>query len=260
MIRQALPLLLLLASMLAGCLAPESGTQLVPDDPFGVAPAPAGVRQAAYSPSAQPTGGPRPAVSVYSNGYAPAQSVQAAARVDSLGRQIIGANPDAGLRPMFVAIGGTPPEIFHVETSKVFITEGLIAKCKTDGQLAAMLCAELGQMVAEREAKADPQTRAPERLPPMEVPIGNDGFGSMGSADQTHLAELAKFQRERRRPATAPAPLPPDPRVLANRYLTKAGFAASDLDSVAPLLTEAGQHNTFEKQFTAPGPARPWTQ
>jgi hypothetical protein len=80
----------------------------------------------------------------------------------------------------------------------------------------------------------------------------------MGSADMTHLAELAKFQREVPRPRD-PLPLPPDPQILANLYLTKAGYAATELDAVAPLLREASRNNTYEKQFTAPPPARPRT-
>jgi hypothetical protein len=235
MFRRAFPLLLPLGLGVAGCLGPETSTQLVPDSPFG-------------------TG--TPAAQTRRTGYAQPQSVEAAARVDALGRQIVGANSGAGLKPTFVAIGGAQPEIFHSGTTSVFITEGLIKQCTSDGQLAAVLCTELGKMVAEREAKADPRSRSPEYLPPMDVPIGNDSFGAMGSADQTHLAELAKFQRERRAPS-APRPLPPDPRTLAKLYLSKAGYPESDLESVAPILADAAKNSTFEKQFTGPGPARP---
>ena len=89
--------------------------------------------------------------------------------------------------------------------------------------------------------------------------MGNDNGGSYGSADLTHLAELAKYERNHRRPTAAP-PLPPDPQMLANRYLTKAGYPATDLDSAAPLLREAAKNSTFEKQLAPSQPARPWTQ
>ena len=47
----------------------------------------------------------------------------------------------------------------------VVITEGLVRQCTSDGQLAAVLCTELGRLVSEREALAPPSVRKPERLP-----------------------------------------------------------------------------------------------
>src|SRR5207237_1039878 len=98
-----------------------------------------------------------------------------AARVDIVGRRIIAANPQVGAKPMFATIGAPEPEIFHRGTSDVYVTEGLVKQCSTDGQLAAILCSELGKVVAEREALSPPRTRRPERTPPADVPIGNAG-------------------------------------------------------------------------------------
>jgi len=175
--------------------------------------------------------------------------------VDAVGRQVLTANPQLGMRPLFRTIGAPQAEVFHRGTTEIDVTEGLVKQCGTDGQLAAVLCTELGKMVAEREALAGARARTPEREPPMDVRIGNDYAGPAGSPDQTHLAELGKYDRERRR-AVAPPPPPPDPQSLANTYLTKAGFPATDLDAVAPLLKLAAEHSTFEKQMTnAPPPA-----
>src|SRR5262249_47319887 len=157
---------------------------------------------------------------------------------------LLAANKEIGLQPQFRTIGAPQLEIFHCGTSVIFITDGLVKQCATDGQLAAVLARELAKMVAEREALAAPETRRPERLPPMEVRIGNDNGGGFGpTSDQTHLAELGKYEKERKnsaRPLTAP-----DPDALARAYLTKAGFAPADLEATLPVLQNAGENNTF---------------
>src|SRR5205807_9621454 len=107
------PVFLLVAT---GCLPREANTTLVPSNPFGGMPPP----RIAHTP------------------LAPA-SLQAAGRVDSLGRKIVAANPQTGIPPLFRTIGAMQPEIFHQGTSEVDITEGLVNQCSGDGQLAAVL-------------------------------------------------------------------------------------------------------------------------
>jgi hypothetical protein len=224
----------------AGCFnAGAPRTPLVPSDPYaGAPPVPPGMK-VAYAPADVPT----------------------AARVDTLGRQLITANPQTGLRPQFRTIGSPELELFHQGTTEIDITEGLVKRCATDGQLTALLAHELGKMVAEREALAGPQARTPERPPPMEVRVGNDNLGGFGAPDQTHLAELGKFEREQHRPGNRPPPLP-DPKALSRTYLTKAGYPESDLEAVEQLLRAAADNTTFARQLKAPpstGP-RTWTR
>lgn len=227
--------LLAVALTAAGCLATEPATSLVP---------------AGLSPPADPA--------VHSRvSYAPA-NVEAAARVDTLGRKLVGCNK-IGLKPVFRTIGSPQPEIFHIGQAEVDVTEGLVNQCKTEGELAAALCTELGKMVSEREAVAGPQARRPNREPPQEVRIGNDNAGAFGPADQTHLAELARFDKDKRGPA-APPPPPPDPQALARLYLKQAGYAENDLDAVQPTLRAAAENSTFEKQFTGTMTSRPWVR
>jgi hypothetical protein len=218
----------------AGCLSESNKTTLVPASPFG---------QPVVTP-------PRTHAS-----YAPANT-EAAARVDTLGRKLLAANPQAGVKPVFRTIGAPQPEVFHSRTAEIDITEGLVTRCKTDAELAAVLCVELGKMVAEREALAGPQARSPDREPPEEVRIGNDNAGAFGPADETHLAELGKFEKEHRRPIGPPPP-PPDPQTLARTYLTKAGYEDKDLEAAAPLLQAAAANSTFERQFTPRPPQTP---
>jgi predicted Zn-dependent protease len=221
---------------LCGCLSQQAATSQVPSDPFGQAEAPPVQRQVSYAPA----------------------SIETAARVDTLGRKLLAANRQIGVKPIFRTIGTPVPEVFHCGTAEVDVTEGLVRLCQNEGELAAVLCQELGKIVAEREALAGPQARVPEREPPQEVRIGTDNAGAFGPADQTHLAELAKFEKERPRPS-ASLPLP-DPQALARGYLTKAGYAETELQGAAPILQAAAANSAFEKQFTAANTARPWVR
>ena len=224
-----------LLMMAGGCLSQESDTTLVAANPFD--------HTTVIRP---PTG----------TSLAPAP-VEVAAQVDLLGRKIIAANPQMGVQPLFSTIDAPKPEIFHYGTSEIVITEGLVKQCQTEGELAAVLCHELGKMVSEREALATPKARAPERQPPPEVRVGNDHGGSLGAPDQTYLAELAKYGKDRRREPAVPLP-PPDPQRLARAYLKNASYSERELDQVTSLLREAAGNNTFEKQFTSPAPTRSW--
>ena len=174
-------------------------------------------------------------------------TTESAARVDLLGRRILAANPQIGMKPQFLVIGSPEPEIFHKKTGELFITEGLVKQCKTEGELAALLSRELGKMVSEREALAGPQARMPLRQPPLEMRVGNDNPGSAIPADQVRLAELAVYEKDRKREAASS--LPPDPDMLASIYLKKAGFTDTDLQAAAPLLQAAGRNMTLEKQI-----------
>ncbi|MBV9122517.1 MAG: M48 family metalloprotease, partial [Planctomycetes bacterium] len=139
------------------------------------------------------------------------------------------------------------PEIFHKGTQEVYITEGLVKQCQTDGQLAAVLCHELGKMVSEREALAGPKVLHPDRPPPIEVPIGNDNIG--GTPDLTGLAERAKFSPHPPPASPVGVSLPPDPNVLARGYLAKAQFSEAELDNVQALLAAAAQNCSLERQL-----------
>ena len=137
-----------------------------------------------------------PDVQPYQAAYSPAAK-ETALRVDGVGQQIVKANPQMALRPMFLTIASPQPEVFHRGTTEIYVTEGLANKCVTEGQLAAVLSSELAKMVVDREVLALPETRQPERSPPPEVPVGNDNSTLFGAADGTRRVELAKFERDR---------------------------------------------------------------
>jgi hypothetical protein len=188
--------------------------------------------------------------------FVPRASGAAAARVDGIGRTILTSNPINGLAVVqtqcreaqtvrFVTIGAPQAEVFH-RPSEIFITEGLVKQCSTDGQLAAVLCLELGKMVSEREAMTAQSVRQPDRSPPIDTGIGRDtGWGV--APDQTRLRELADFDRDRRQ-RSQPLP-PPDPATLARLYLVRAGFKDADLQAAGPLIQQAQGNAGLEKQM-----------
>ncbi len=187
-----------------------------------------------------------------------------AKRVLAVGQKVVAANQQAGLRPIFVTVGTAEPEIFHKGGGdrgwQVFLTEGLVNACKSEAQLAAVLCLEMAQIVAEREALAGPAARLAEpRLPP-DDPIGPDARGAFGSPDGTRYLEQARVESQRRRPGKGDLPLP-SPSALARTYLTKAGYDPAALAQVAPLLRKAEDHFALEKsmrtvEIGAPIPAQ----
>jgi len=227
----------------AGGCGPGAQSSLWPDAPLGTVP-----NTQALTPT--PTG-PMPSLK-----SAPATEA-VARRVNEVAQRLLAANADLPVRPIFMAIGSPEPEVFHRDTSAVFISEGLANKCTSDAQLAAVLSNELGKMVATREALLM-LPRGSEREPPPDLPIGRESGGTFGPPDGTRLAELGKFEQSTGRgPAGGPRHAPPDPQLLARTYLKRAGFAPADLDAVAPLLNEAQKHSDLELQINA-GPIRPF--
>jgi hypothetical protein len=171
-------------------------------------------------------------------------------RVLTLAQKIVAANPKMGLQPTILTLGVSQPTIFHrldKDFCQVWISEGLVNQCSTEGQLAAVLCLELGRAASEMAALKPP---APTYIePPPNVPIGNDPGDSRGSPDMTHMAELAKVDEARHRREQLAPPAPPQPEVLACAYLKRAGYAAADLQAVAPLLRAAAKNTDVEKQM-----------
>jgi hypothetical protein len=211
----------------AGFLSPDDGpatAALVPTSPFSTPP---------------------PVTTTSFSSRPRTQNTEVAVKVDEIGNKLVVANPGLGMRPAFTTIGAPQPEMFHQGTSALFITEGLVHMCKTEGQLAAVLSVELGRMVAEREALVSPEARNPEKPLPITLTMGNAGQSS--GLEQLQQAEIAKLDCDRRRPSKKF--VPPDPQVLARGYLVAGGFDSKELDAAAPLLQEAEKNFIMEKQI-----------
>ncbi len=233
-----------LAVASAGCSMTDISTWINPDSgPLGT------VQDRPFTPA--PTG-PAPTIV-----HAPATEA-ATRRVNDVGQRLLAANAELPVRPVFLGIGSPDPQIFHRDTTAIYVSDGLVSKCTTEAQLAAVVASELGKMVSMREALLALKARRGERDRPAALPIGPDSGGTFGPADGTRLAELGQFEKETGHgPNGGPPSPPPDPDLLARTFLKKAGFAVTDLDGVAPLLREAAQHSDIEQQFNT-GPIRPF--
>ncbi len=167
------------------------------------------------------------------------------------GKEIV-ENPGTGLRPYVTAIGSADPEIFHTRYNQIFITEGLVRQCQTDGQLAAVLANEMGKIASEREAAVADQTRNPERPPPIYVPIGVQRQ-FVRDADPFAYYDDGRFEKlYPRQPKKLP---PPNPQNIARGILERAGYQRTELDAVMPILQNAEHFHTWQNQFK--GTAKP---
>jgi hypothetical protein len=207
-----------------------------------------------------PATGPEPVVARALNPtrQAPATE-QVAKRVGLLGLKIVTANAQLGLRPIFITTGAPLPEIFHkgvgaLSGCQIVISEGLVKRCVTEGQLAAVLCSELGKVISEREALASPDQRYGEGSPPPDTSVGNDIGGTFGPPDGTRQMELGRLEAARQKHRHCPAP---KPDVLARQYLKQSDYPATDWEEVQGLLREADGNCVVEKGWRAAVPIPP---
>lgn len=185
----------------------------------------------------------------------PAASVDAAARVDRVGRELLAHNPFLGVEPSFQTYGRKEPEIFHPDPHGVFITEGLVARCKTDAELAAVLATELGKMSAERRT-AD-RMRVPD---PLRTPGDSGGTMMAGgvSSDQNQLGMQALIDQKARQNRGRPG-ADENPHALAEQILTSSGIDAKALTEVAPTLREAGRNHYMASHLGGRGDKPKWS-
>jgi hypothetical protein len=174
----------------------------------------------------------------------PAASLEAASRVDALGGQILAANPSLGIRPVFRAIGVPEVVLFHKGDQELFISDGMVQKCRTEGELAAALCSELGKMASESRAVGRGVALAD---PPLAPNVGGDVVGGGGGPDMTREAERALWERKNPRSNGRALPAARDPGELSRECLNNAGYTPDELLRVAPLLRQAEANPSIEK-------------
>jgi hypothetical protein len=181
-------------------------------------------------------------------------SVEAARRVDKIGRQLTAANTAMGMEVTFQTVGMSEPEIYHRDSHGVFITEGLVNLCKTDDQLAAVLATELGEIVSEG------RTRERMRLPDP-IPAGASGPKLDGSTDYDpgRDMELARFDKQFRKPSEKANWPTTNPKGISETILKDANFDPGCLAAVAPILREAKRNHALARQFGGAGLAPRWS-
>jgi hypothetical protein len=184
----------------------------------------------------------------------PPAHLETAQKVETLGRRIIAQNTFTGIEPMFYAIGVEEPVLFHRGAEELFISEGLVKKCRTEDELAAVLCSELGQMMAEkRGARRVGGDR--DGIPEAALPGGGSHAGGF-RADPGYEAEIAF--RERREPRGSSTAQSGDNLKLARDLMKGAGYDPADLDRVEPLLRQSDRGAALRKQMSSSAAAPKW--
>ena len=162
-----------------------------------------------------------------------------AERVNDVGRRVIEQNTFTGLDPLFTVIGDKGPVLTHRGVGQLFVSDALVVKCKTDDELAAVLCHELGLMLGElRSARSAGVALQP--LP--EKVLEGDAPTPPPTAPDGPVGET-------------------DPVKLAAELRHGAGVPDAAVEKVAPLLKAATEHTgPFQKQLVGSAPAPKWNR
>jgi hypothetical protein len=187
----------------------------------------------------------------------PPASMKAAARVEENGRKILAQNMFNGLDPelKFMTTGVKESVLFHLGSDQLYISEGLAEKCATEAELSAVLCSELGLMIAEqRSAKAVGRDVDP-------IPDPTTGTGPLfpgGTAvDAGQMANLAYHEKKYPRGA-ASRPDQADAANIARDLLKGAGYSPAELDRVESLLKQSKRGAELQKQMGGSAPEPKW--
>lgn len=149
------------------------------------------------------------------------------------------------------------PVLFHLGTQDLRISRSLVKQCKTESELAAVLCTELGLMMAEkrgvRRVGGDRDTIPDSALP------GGSNVGGGIPADPAREAEIA--YHERRHPRSAGRADPDNPDKMSRDLLKGAGFDPAEFDRVAPLVRQSKRSSgALQKQMSKSAEPPKWDQ
>ncbi|QEL17283.1 hypothetical protein [Limnoglobus roseus] len=183
-------------------------------------------------------------------------SIAAAARVDQMGRQILSANIFCGIDTGFQTIGNEDPVLFHRGQQSVFISDALVDKCKTDEELAAVLCSELGKMVAEKRNA----TKMGYADPIMAITLTNSGEAGGITGDQFRLAELAAIEkRTPKKVVDRVLAETTDPRRIAIEMLKTTGIDEGVYPKAEQLLRGSNKNRDIIHQLNGGGSKPEWS-
>jgi len=184
----------------------------------------------------------------WKQGKVSAATPRIAEKVDDLGRKIIARNSFTGLDPFFNTIGVPENVLFHNGPDKLYVSEGLVIACRNEAEMAAVLCSELGKMIAEqRQARALGREKDPQPV----VRVAPNGLQSGEVASQPSTIPSVG-------PAGQDAATTHDPVALAKDLLQGAGFDPSELDRIAPLLKSTPRGEALRKQMAGSAPTPTW--
>ena len=173
-------------------------------------------------------------------------------RVELLGRKLVAQNTFSGIEPLFLTVGMPETVLFH-RGEELLISDGLVKLCRSDAELAAVLCSELGQMVAEkRTAKALGREVEPIR----DATHGAGPFPGGTAFDAGRTAEIGFHEKQHPRGAARPDPI--DSARTSRDLLVGAGYSPAELDRVEPMLKQSKRGELLKAQMGGSAPAPDW--
>lgn len=180
-------------------------------------------------------------------------SAETAERVDEVGTDLLTATPLGIPDINFYCIGGKEPELFHTDPKTLYISEGLVARCRTDDELAAVLALEMGQMTAEFRKGVRKQVKEP--MPKVASAPKYDGTTDI---DPSRDAYLVHYDRLKQSPADKQNWPTVDPQEIATELLRNAGREPKLLAEVAPLVRDAANGPTARRMTASAAPTWGW--
>lgn len=180
-------------------------------------------------------------------------SGETAERVDEVGSDLLTATPLGIPDISFYSLGGNDAELFHRDPKTLFISEGVVSRCRTDDELAAVLATEMGKMTAEFRRGVRKQVREP--MPAVASAPKYDGTTDL---DPSRDAYLAQYVAARQSPAEKKNWPTVDPHEIAVELLKNAGRDPKLLTEVAPLLRDAANGPTARRLNSAAAPSWGW--
>ena len=178
-----------------------------------------------------------------------AATVEVAERVERVGKTLIAQNPFLGVDPAFQTLGKPESEIFHPDLGAIFITQGMVERCETDDQLAAVLAKELVAMNAEVRAGKRFELATSLEATPSST---GQGFGSDPQAVGTQYV----IDQQKKKTAHVPND-DADEHILT--LLDTAGYNKSAYSEVTSLLQQAGRNHSLANQLSKPSLKPQWT-
>jgi hypothetical protein len=183
----------------------------------------------------------------------PKADLATAERVETIGRKIIASNTFTGIEPLFHTIGVPEPALFHEGPERLMVSEGLVKQCRTDGELAAVLCSELAKMTAEKKAARRVGAER-DSFPEIGIPTGS-GLAGGTPDDPARAAERAFLEKQRTKQAVRESA---NAALSAADLMRGAGFDPADLDRVAAILKQSDRGLVIKKQLSGSAPAPRW--
>jgi hypothetical protein len=180
-------------------------------------------------------------------------SGETAERVDEVGSDLLTATglgiPDIS----FYSLDGNEAELFHRDPKTLFISEGLVSRCRTDDELAAVLATEMGKMTAEFRRGVRKQVKEP-------IPAVASGpkMNTGTDFDPARDAYLAQYEAAKQSPAEKKNWPTVDPHEIAVELLKNAGRDPKLLTEVAPLVRDAANGPTARRMTAAAAPSWGW--